>query len=118
MQLTRDSLTLQQALLQSTLDLRTHLPDAQVDQKAQGCERRQDAKRTEPGRLVPSRCDHEIHCCVRGVQYAVFVRRSHLEAVGPRAKVRVERLPSRTAILPVVIDAAQFVAETRALRHC
>src|SRR5258708_35338274 len=84
---------------------------------SQECQKSSEAGRTKPRGLVVRRSNGKIQECSGLIPDAVIIAGDYAKLVFPRAQPRIERLPTRVSVLPVVIDPGYLVPKSTGLRN-
>src|SRR5262249_43924744 len=89
-QLARDTLSLFQSLPETLVQLSGCLLQSQLIQRPNDSSRRQNAKSSEPRRLIKCRRNSKTQRCARFIPHAIIVARHHVECVAAWFQIRVK----------------------------
>ena len=103
--------------VQCHLELTMQPPDAKLVTRPRQKQEQHGAQGEEPSGLVIRRSDGEIQLGGAFTPDAVTIGCDHAEGILPWRQFRVESLPARTGVGPVIIVAVEPVTELHSLRN-
>src|SRR5262245_19876859 len=115
MQLSRNARTLGDALVQSSVEFASKLPQAKPMQRPEQRQHGGDNQRAEPRRLIVSRRDDEVDRAARLIPGAIPGCCDHLESIRAGRQTAVQHLSAAAGILPFAVAAVEPVTKPQSL---